>query len=209
MGCKYIVNVVSYLHFNLCQTHSAFLREFLTCTCTNTEQSVSLCLHIERSGHIVFGLSICMSVCKNFNIGYTFWMVSNRAFIFHMFGVPCDNPHLLVPYFFTSWPWTFTLTMMAFNDHIIHVDRFNGLKIDTVTMILWFSCTSVITCRQFEWFCDLAVEVLLHVSLNDFVILTLWFLILTLWFWHHDVILTLWFCDFDTMMWFWHYNFVI
>jgi hypothetical protein len=28
-------------------------------------------------GHIVFCLSICVSLCKNFNIGHIYWMASN------------------------------------------------------------------------------------------------------------------------------------
>jgi hypothetical protein len=37
----------------------------------------------QRIGSIVFGLSICLSVCKTFNIGQIFWMVSDdKAFIF-------------------------------------------------------------------------------------------------------------------------------
>jgi hypothetical protein len=57
--------------------------------------------------HIVFGLSVCssvclfvrQSVCKNFNIGHIFLMVSDRAFVFNM-SVPCEKTFILA-----SWPW--------------------------------------------------------------------------------------------------------
>ena len=48
-------------------------------------------------------------IFKNFNLGYNFWMVGDRAFIFHMY-IPCDKTFLLIPTFFTVWPWPWTLT---------------------------------------------------------------------------------------------------
>jgi hypothetical protein len=58
-------------------------------------------------GHIVFGLSVCQSFClsiclssKTLNIGHIFWMVRDRAFLFHM-CVPYDKTLLLVP---KCWP---------------------------------------------------------------------------------------------------------
>jgi hypothetical protein len=33
---------------------------------------------------------------KNFNIGHIFWLVSDRAFVFHM-HVPCDKTFVLEP----------------------------------------------------------------------------------------------------------------
>ena len=46
-------------------------------------------------------LFVCLSVClfvrgKNFNIGHNFWMISDRAFIFHM-CIPCDKTFHMVP----------------------------------------------------------------------------------------------------------------
>jgi hypothetical protein len=46
---------------------------------------------------------------KNFNIGYIFWMASDRAFIFNM-CVPYDKTFLLVPKVLTLWPWPWSLT---------------------------------------------------------------------------------------------------
>jgi hypothetical protein len=46
---------------------------------------------------------------KNFNIDHIIWMVSDRAFIFHM-CVPYDKTFLLVPKFLTLWPWPWSLT---------------------------------------------------------------------------------------------------
>jgi hypothetical protein len=69
-----------------------------------------LCPRIERSGAYSFWpvrLSICLFVCKNFNIGHIFWMVSDKAFLFHM-CVPYDKTFLLVPKFLTLWPWSLT-----------------------------------------------------------------------------------------------------
>ena len=45
-------------------------------------------------GHTVFGLSFCLST-KNFYIGHSFWMVGDKAIIFHMI-IPCDKTFLLV-----------------------------------------------------------------------------------------------------------------
>jgi hypothetical protein len=49
---------------------------------------------------LFFCLSVCLSVCKNFNIGHIFWMVSDRALIFDM-CVLYDKTLLLVPKFVT------------------------------------------------------------------------------------------------------------
>jgi hypothetical protein len=57
-----------------------------------------LCPRIERSGSYSF-LPVRLSVCKSFNIGHIFWMVSDNAFIFHM-CVPYDKTFLLVLIFF-------------------------------------------------------------------------------------------------------------
>jgi hypothetical protein len=46
---------------------------------------------------------------KNFNIGHIFWMVSDRAFVFHM-CVPYDKYFLTVLSFLTLWPWPWSLT---------------------------------------------------------------------------------------------------
>ena len=43
---------------------------------------------IDDQGHIVFALSVS---ARNFNIGHTLWIVSERAFIFHM-CIPCVRP---------------------------------------------------------------------------------------------------------------------
>jgi hypothetical protein len=56
---------------------------------------------------------------KNFNIGCIFWMVSDRAFIFYM-CVPYDKNFLMVPQFFTLWPWRWSLAhyLITFTGHI-------------------------------------------------------------------------------------------
>ena len=46
---------------------------------------------------------------KNFKLAYNFWIVSARASIFHM-SIPCDKTFLLVPLFFTLWPWHESMT---------------------------------------------------------------------------------------------------
>ena len=54
---------------------------------------------IDRSGAYSFwlvGVSICLFVCKNFWIGHSFWMVSDRAFIFCIY-IPWDKTLSLVP----------------------------------------------------------------------------------------------------------------
>jgi hypothetical protein len=43
-------------------------------------------------------------VFKIFNIGHIFWVVSYKAFIFHL-NVFCDKTFLLLPWYLTSWPW--------------------------------------------------------------------------------------------------------
>ena len=47
-------------------------------------------------GHIVFSLSVCLCVCKNFYIGHSFLMVSDRASIFHIY-IPWGKTLSLVP----------------------------------------------------------------------------------------------------------------
>jgi hypothetical protein len=43
----------------------------------------------------------------NFNIGYIFWLISNKALTFHM-SVSCDKTFLWVPTNMIFWPWCFT-----------------------------------------------------------------------------------------------------
>jgi hypothetical protein len=65
-----------------------------------------LCPVSKDHGHIVFW-PVCLSVCKNFNIGHIFWMASDMAFISYM-CVLYDKTFLLVPNFLTLWPWSLT-----------------------------------------------------------------------------------------------------
>jgi hypothetical protein len=103
-------------------------------------------------GHIVFGLSICLSVCKNLNIGYIFWMASDRAFIFHM-CVPYNKTFLLVPKCLTLWPWSLTHFSKTLTLAISFEWQVMGLS--------YFICV-FLTTRPFYWYqnvwpCDLEV----------------------------------------------------
>jgi hypothetical protein len=44
---------------------------------------------------------------KKINIGHISWIVSDRAFIFHL-RISCDKTSVLVPSFLTLWPWSLT-----------------------------------------------------------------------------------------------------
>ena len=53
---------------------------------------------------------------KNFNIGNNFWMVSDRAFIFHIYiYIPCDKTFPLIPKFLTLWLGPLRLTYFKKN----------------------------------------------------------------------------------------------
>ena len=68
---------------------------------TNTKLQF-LCPRIEWSGHIVFVLSVCLSVV-NFNLRYNFWTVRDRDFIFGM-HTPLMMPFQMTPRSMTLWP---------------------------------------------------------------------------------------------------------
>ena len=53
---------------------------------------------------------------KNFNIGHNFWIVSDRAFIFHICN-SCDKTFSLIPKFldFVTMALTFDLLFLNFN----------------------------------------------------------------------------------------------
>jgi hypothetical protein len=42
---------------------------------------------------------------KKFNIGNISWLISDKAFIFHL-RISCDKTSVLVPSFLTLWPWS-------------------------------------------------------------------------------------------------------
>ena len=46
----------------------------------------------------------------NFNLTNNFWTVSARAMIVHI-SIPCDKTFPWVPFFFTMWPWPWSLTI--------------------------------------------------------------------------------------------------
>jgi hypothetical protein len=97
--------------------------QFLNFCNISVLNALFLCLRIERSGAYSFWPvrpSVCLSVCKTFNIGHIFWMVSDRTFIFHM-CVPYDKTFLLVPNFLTLWPWPWSLTHFSKNFNIGHI----------------------------------------------------------------------------------------
>jgi hypothetical protein len=118
-----------------------------------------LCPRIERLGAYSFWparLFVCLSVCKNFNIGHIFWMVNDRAFIFHM-CVPYDRSFLLIPKSLTLWPWPWSLTHfpktltlgISFEWHLIGLSYF--IRVFLMT-------------RPFYWYhnfwpCDFDLEV--------------------------------------------------
>jgi hypothetical protein len=80
---------------------------------------------------------------KNFNIGHIFWMVSDMAFIFHV-CVLYDKTFLLVPKFFTFWPWPWSLT---------HFLKTLNLAISfewQVIGLLYFICMFLVT-RPLYW----------------------------------------------------------
>jgi hypothetical protein len=86
---------------------------------------------------------------KNFNIGYIFWMASDRAFIFHM-CVPYDKTFLLIPKFLTL---KFDPLFKNFNiGHIFWMasDR---------DFIFVFLMTRTFYWYQIFWPCDLDFEV--------------------------------------------------
>ena len=58
------------------------------------------CSCIDRLGAHCF-CPICLSA-KNFNIGHNFWMLSDRAFIYHM-CIPCGKTFSLVPRSQSRW----------------------------------------------------------------------------------------------------------
>ena len=47
-------------------------------------------------GHILFGPSVCLFVCKNIYIGHSFLMVSDGAILFHIY-IPSSKTLYLVP----------------------------------------------------------------------------------------------------------------
>ena len=58
-------------------------------------------------GHIVFVLSVCLSVCLsfvNFNFHYNFWTIRDRYFIFGMHTLLMTTSQL-TPSSMTLWPW--------------------------------------------------------------------------------------------------------
>lgn len=65
---------------------------------------------IGESGHIDFGLSVCLFFLKKFNFGHNFWTLGVRVFIFHM-RIPCEKTFHLVLKGLTSWPWRLHLTL--------------------------------------------------------------------------------------------------
>jgi hypothetical protein len=73
---------------------------------------------------------------KNFNIGHIFWMVSDRAFIFHM-CVPYDRTFLLVPKFLTLWPWSLTHFLKTFTLAISFEWEVIGLLYFIYAWFLW------------------------------------------------------------------------
>jgi hypothetical protein len=120
-----------------------------------------LCPRIERSGAYSFWPvrpsvcpSVCLSVCKNFNIGHIFWMVSDRAFIFHM-CVPYDKNFLLVPKFLTLWPWSLT----HFSKSLTLAISFEWQVIGFSYFICVFLMTKPFYWYQHFWPCDLDLEV--------------------------------------------------
>jgi hypothetical protein len=76
---------------------------------------------------------------KNFNIGHSFWIASDRTFIFHM-CVPYDKTFLLVPKLLTLWLWPWSLTRFLKNFHFGHV----------FWMVLYFICMLLVT-RPLYW----------------------------------------------------------
>ena len=44
-----------------------------------------LCPRMDRSGNIVFDLSVHLFIDKKLYLGHSFWTVSDRAFIFHIY----------------------------------------------------------------------------------------------------------------------------
>ena len=61
-----------------------------------------LCPQIEWSGHIVFALSVCLSVCCQLYLRYNFWIARGRDFIFGMHTL------LMTPFQMTSRSMTLT-----------------------------------------------------------------------------------------------------
>ena len=62
-------------------------------------------------GYIVFVLSVILSFCPplwNFKLANNFWIVSARAFIFHM-NISCDKTFPWIPIFLILWPWPWSL----------------------------------------------------------------------------------------------------
>ena len=64
-------------------------------------------------GHLVFVLSVCLSVCysvvkKNFNLGHNFWTVRDRDFIFGT-HTQLMKPVQMTPWPMTLWPWPWSL----------------------------------------------------------------------------------------------------
>ena len=62
--------------------------------------------------HIFYPVTLTLEfdlLFKNFKLANNFSIVSARASIFHM-SIPCDKTFLLVPLFFTLWPWPESMT---------------------------------------------------------------------------------------------------
>ena len=52
---------------------------------------------------------VCPSVHSKLNLDHNFWTKRDKAFMLNT-SIPCDKTFLLVPKFFTLWPWPWLLT---------------------------------------------------------------------------------------------------
>ena len=89
-------------------------------------------------------------VNKNFNLGQNFLTRSERAFISHM-CIPCDKIFHMVPLFFTSWPWPWSLTY--FSKTLTLAITF----LPEVIGLSYFTCAWCVflVIRPFTWYCNI------------------------------------------------------
>ena len=66
------------------------------------------CLSVTVSVCLSVFLWLCGSVAKNFNLGYNFWTVRDKDFVFGM-HVHIMKPFQMTPRSMTLWPWLWLL----------------------------------------------------------------------------------------------------
>ena len=110
-------------------------------------------------GYIGITLPICLAVRlfvqSELNLGYTFWIKRDKAFILHMW-IPCDKTFLSVTKILTLWPWPWLLTY--FWSNVTFDITFEPKKIRLSYYIWGFLVTRPFCSYQKFWPCDFDLD---------------------------------------------------